>query len=198
MRRVRDRAFACRYFVGHGIDIGAGHDCLAKQAEHFPKMLSCKRWDVEDGDAQYMANAQDSAFDFVHSSHCLEHLRDPAVALFHWLRLLKPGGYLVCVVPDEDMYEQGFWPPRFNHDHKLTFTTWKRASWSPVSYSVSDVVRFDDAELIKIESLHCTYDWSVQPGVDQTLGMADAAIEFVVRKRQDCETVARGRVLTAR
>ena len=76
-RRLRDPAFANIYFVGHGIDIGAGSDCLDKHRASFPKMLSCRRWDTEDGDAKDMASVPDNTYDFVHSSHCLEHLTDP-------------------------------------------------------------------------------------------------------------------------
>ncbi|MGH1556812.1 hypothetical protein ACRAWD_01360 [Caulobacter segnis] len=34
-------------------------------------------------------------------------MRDPKEALENWLRILKPGGHLVCLIPDEDLYEQG-------------------------------------------------------------------------------------------
>lgn len=60
---------------------------------------------------------QGRRFDFVYSSHLLEHLVDPHA----WLRLaaeiLKPGGRLVLVLPCEDFY----WPnghPHANPDHK--------------------------------------------------------------------------------
>ena len=56
--------------------------------------------------AELMASVADNTYDFVHSSHCLEHMRDPARAMHNWLRILKPGGHLVCLVPDEDLYEQ--------------------------------------------------------------------------------------------
>jgi hypothetical protein len=42
----------------------------------FPGITSVKVGDLEDGHAQFMAGVQDSTFYFVHSSHCLEHLRD--------------------------------------------------------------------------------------------------------------------------
>ena len=43
------------------------------------------------------------------------------------------------IVPDEDLYEQGVFPSRFNPDHKATFTVAKRRSWSPVSINVLDL-----------------------------------------------------------
>lgn len=193
-RRRRDPAFADHYFVGHGIDIGAGNDCLDKHRLSFPKMLSCRRWDMNDGDAKDMAGIADNIFDFVHSSHCLEHLTDPYVALDNWLRILKPGGYLVVIVPDEDMYEQGRFPSTFNGDHKVTFTTWKPRSWCSTSVNVFDLVRHVDAEPIKIESLHATYDWTTRHRWDQTCGQAEAAIEFILRKRMAAERIVLGRL----
>jgi hypothetical protein len=45
------------------------------------------------------------------------------------------------IVPDEDLYEQGVWPSRFNPDHKWTFTIAKHTSWSPVSVNLLDLAR---------------------------------------------------------
>ena len=100
-RRLRDSIFRERYFVGAGIDIGAGNAPLSRHIGQFPGMRSVRAWDIGDVDAQFMMHVPDAAFDFVHSSHCLEHLADPRVALQHWLRILKPGGYLIVTVPDE-------------------------------------------------------------------------------------------------
>ena len=129
-RRLHDVRYASRYFVGNGIDIGAGNDSIGLYAEWFPGMRQVRAWDLPDGDAQLLQSVADESLDFVHSSHCLEHMRDPVEALRHWFRVLKPGGHLVCVVPDEDLYEQGVFPSTFNSDHKWTFSLWKAASWS--------------------------------------------------------------------
>jgi SAM-dependent methyltransferase len=140
MRRLHDSRFATRYFVGDGIDIGAGKDALGLYFELYPQMRSCRAWDKPDGDAQRMEGVPDARFDFVHSSHCLEHMREPAEALRNWLRILKPGGHLVVTVPDEDLYEQGVWPSTFNRDHKWTFTTCKPSSWSPRSINLTELL----------------------------------------------------------
>lgn len=126
--KLKDSRYATRYFKGHGIDIGAGNDSLALYAEFFPLMQSCRGWDLPDGDAELMASIADQSLDFVHSSHCLEHMVNPARALDNWLRILKPGGHLVCLVPDEDLYEQKVFPSTFNPDHKHTFTVHKKSS----------------------------------------------------------------------
>lgn len=188
-RRLHDTRFATRYFVGDGIDIGSGPDPLAQYHEFFPLMKSCRAWDLKDGDAQLMAGVADRSFNFVHSSHCLEHLRDPREGLNHWLRILKPGGHLICVVPDEDLYEQGKFPSTFNSDHKHTFTLHKRKSWSPVSINLLELLKGvePEARVLKIELLDATYRYQLAANpakrVDQTMTpVGECAIEFVVQR----------------
>lgn len=184
VRRMNDPSFMRSYFVGEGIDIGAGRDSLAQYGEFFPLMTNCKSWDVGDGDAQEMVGLSSQSLDFVHSSHCLEHLVDPYRALGRWLELLRSGGHLVCIVPDEDLYEQGVWPSTFNGDHKHTFTIHKAKSWSPASINLFDLLRLEGTSVQQIKLLNATTRASMRR-VDQTLTpIGESAIEFVVRK--DC------------
>ena len=44
----------------------------------------------------------DGGYDFVLSSHMLEHSANPLKALREWLRLLKPGGTLLLVLPHRE------------------------------------------------------------------------------------------------
>jgi len=125
---------------GDGIDIGCGADPV------FPDVT---RFDVAQGDANHVSRYIHRQFDFVYASHCLEHMVDPKLALAEWWGLVKPGGVLFFIVPDEDLYEQGFWPSRFNVDHKWTFTISKHSSWSPVSINLFDLVRaLPDGEIL--------------------------------------------------
>ncbi|MCX7175589.1 MAG: class I SAM-dependent methyltransferase [Proteobacteria bacterium] len=186
-RRYFDGAFHSTYFVGQGIDIGSGNDPLGNCAPMFNAIESVGTWDIDDGDAQLMAKISSESLDFVHSSHCLEHMRDPREALRNWLRILRPGGHLIVTVPDEDLYELGNWPSRFNSDHKWTFTICKSHSWSPNSINVVDLIR-EFASQISAERLTLLRDFFnpelAANSVDQTLGpMAECAIEFVWCKR---------------
>jgi hypothetical protein len=185
-RRIQDSRFATRYFVGAGLDVGGGRDSLALYREFFPRISSMFVYDACHGDAQELANVPDHAFDFLYSSHCLEHLRDPRIALRNWLRVVKPGGYLVIQVPDEDLYEKGHWPSQFNSDHKLTFTIAKEASWSPVSVNVLDLVRdlLAEASPLSISLIDNGYRYRLQDAnFDQTrTPLAEAGIEFILAK----------------
>ena len=194
-RRLADSNFTRRYFVGAGIDIGGKPDPLALYQELFCRIESVQTWDWEDGDAQIMDGVPANHFDFVHSSHCLEHLVDPYLGLRTWLRVVRKGGYLVITVPDEDLYEQGTFPSTFNRDHKWTFTIYKTSSWSAHSINVIDLIRDlgEAAELIRLEQLNSTYRFEL-PRYDQTLSpVAESGIEFVIRKRTDQEIVDLGR-----
>ena len=111
-RRERERFFE-KYCQGAGLDIGFGGDLLTK---------NCKGWDFEHGDAQSLAGVPDESFDFVYSSHTLEHLPDPVSALQNWWRIIRPGGYLLLYIPHRDLYEKKLkLPSRWNSDHKHFF-----------------------------------------------------------------------------
>jgi len=196
MRRLHDSRYATRYFVGDGIDIGAGPDPLGQYAEQFPMMRSCRSWDVKDGDAQLLATLADSSLDFVHSSHCLEHMREPREAMYHWLRVIKAGGHLVVTVPDEDLYEQGVFPSTFNSDHKWTFTMHKAQSWSGKSINLMGLLtEFAElAQVIKVEQLDATYRFK-SCRFDQTITpIGECALEFVMRKLTLDELACLGRL----
>lgn len=193
-RRLADSNFTRKYFVGSGLDVGGKPDPLALYKEMFCQMTFVKTWDWEDGDAQFLAGVPDGAFDFVHSSHCLEHLVDPVIGLANWLRVVRPGGHLVVTVPDEDLYEQGIFPSTFNGDHKWTFTIFKQTSWSPKSVNLLDLVRGlgSDSELVRMEQLAATYRFEL-PRFDQSLTpVGECGIELVIRKRTGTEIADQG------
>lgn len=130
------------FMEGRGIDIGCGDD---------PVTASCRGFDRSDGDAERIDEYVDEEFDFVWSSHCLEHMTDPRDALRRWWTLVRPGGHLLLIVPDEDLYEQGFWPSVFNDDHKATFRLRGRSAWSPVSVDLEHELRSIGAEVRILE-----------------------------------------------
>ncbi len=172
---------------GRAIDIGAGSDGLSKYQHLFPMLDSVKDYDLQDGDAQIMAGVETHSYDLVHSSHCLEHVRDPWVTLKRWWEILKPGGHLVVVIPEFYRYEQAihqFPPSDFNPDHKSGFTTCALVN-TPVIQNVPLLLnRLAGGEIQRIELL----DWTMPEGWEKKrsdysqLPDCEPSIEFVVRK----------------
>ena len=196
IRFLHDTRYATRYFIADGIDIGAGEDFLGQYSELFPLMRSCKHWDLRDGNAEILETVHDQTYNFVYSSHCLEHIQNPRNAIKNWLRVLRHGGHLIVVVPDEDMYEQGVFPSTWNDDHKWTFTTCKRESWSPKSLNISDLAsEFSDiSHLLKLEHLDGTFRYGIDHRFDQTMTpVAECAIELILRKRTEQDVLRKGR-----
>lgn len=183
LRRKNQFLFSERVFVGKGIDIGCGNNILNKK--DFKKIKSVAPFDLKQGNAQFISSyIEENSYDFVHSSQCLEHMVDPVGALAEWIKILKPGGFLVATFPDEDLYEQEVFPSRWNPDHKFTFSIYKQESWSPRHFSVIDILlrMIHSIEIIKIEKIDTNYDYKLKD-VDQTRGEAEAFIEIVLRKK---------------
>lgn len=133
-----------------------------------------------------MSSCLDNTFDFVVSSHCLEHMVDVCEALKNWIRIVKEGGYLIITVPDEDLYEQNQWPSVYNKDHKHTFTIYKSKSWYDTSINVLDLlIAFSDfIEIEKIEKINDFYNFNVSK-MDQTLHPnIESCIEIILKKRE--------------
>ena len=194
-RRLSNSNFLRLYFKGNGIDIGGKTDPLALYTELFPLVKNIYTRDIEDGDAQFMSSVISETYDFVHSSHCLEHLNNPIEGLKNWIRILKPNGYLVITVPDEDLYEQGSFPSTFNKDHKWTFTVYKDSSWCTNSVNIIDMLKVlgDNISIEKIELLNSTY--RTFPKYDQTVTpIAECSIEIIIRKKDSNEINNKGKL----
>jgi len=111
-RRLREGFFE-KYCQGKGLDVGFGGDLLSE---------NCRGWDYEHGDARYLYDIKDSTFDFVYSSHLLEEIDNPDIALKTWYRVLKPRGYLILYLPDRELFEKRkTLPSRWNICHKRFF-----------------------------------------------------------------------------
>jgi len=176
--RIRSKEFFTKYLSGKVIDIGAGPDLVIPTAERF---------DIDDGDANHITQFRKTeSYDTVHSSHCLEHMFNPVNALNEWWSLVKPGGYLILVVPDEDLYEQGIWPSMFNPDHKNTFRLNKNKSWSPVSFEIEELVKnLPDVQIISAEIQDKNYDYQLKtsyPTEYKRIPFLLRALKRIIRK----------------
>jgi SAM-dependent methyltransferase len=196
-RRLLDPRFSERWFVGDGLDIGCGNDPI--DIDRWPLVSSITTYDREidpTHNAETLVGLDDGMFDFVHASHCLEHMTDPMTTLEAWLQVLKPGGFLIVTVPDWVMYESCHWPSRNNGDHKAAFTTRgddnyfkARDAKVPIIHLPADLYTDNGGYDVKIPdftlehlSLITTHYNPLLFGSDQTQGPAECAIEFVLRK----------------
>lgn len=155
-----------KYLSGSGIDIGSGHCPLVYDKAEIAN------WDLEEGDAVFMAGIDDGKFDFVYSSHCLEHLEDVKVGLENWCRILKSGGYLFVVVPDWTLYEKETWPSQFNDDHKASFSIDVPNTFDHRHYNIADdiqpILAANGVELIEVRLEDEGYDRTLPKELDQT------------------------------
>jgi SAM-dependent methyltransferase len=64
-----------------------------------PEKAPGNQYIAEAGDLHFVA---DDTYDFILSSHCIEHLANPLKGLLEWKRVLKPNGFFLLVVPHKD------------------------------------------------------------------------------------------------
>jgi len=168
-RRAREDFFN-KYCQGSGLDIGYGGD---------PVVENVRGWDFEHGDAQLLRGLDDASYDFVYSSHLLEHLPDVELALSNWWRVLKPGGYLLLYLPHRDLYEKkSTLPSRFNPDHLHFFLL--EQDEAPDTLGLVPLLRrtLDNLELVYARVCDEGY---VNPG-DELPSQGEFSIEIVARK----------------
>jgi SAM-dependent methyltransferase len=99
---------ALQFCKGHGVDVG------------------CNQWPLDGavgvelkdgGDAMrlpYNDHRPEGTWDYVFSSHCLEHIENWRAALIHWQSRIRPGGVLFLYLPHPDMK---YWLPENCEKH---------------------------------------------------------------------------------
>ena len=118
-----------------GLEIGGMPDPL-----FLPDYPNCFtfRWEYDKlGDGSKLEGIPDEGFDYVYSSHCGEHVPDYRVAVSNWMRVVKPKGHLIIVLPSYFLYERSTkLPSRYNLSHLRFFSQFQRIY--PDVYSVYD------------------------------------------------------------
>jgi SAM-dependent methyltransferase len=106
----------------------------------------------------------DHRYDFVLSSHSLEHTANPVKALKEWVRVVKPGGALVILLPD---YRKTF-------DHRRRPT--------PLSHMLDDYnLGKDESDLTHLDEILEFHDLSR----DRVAGSKDAFRERSLRNLEN-------------
>jgi SAM-dependent methyltransferase len=103
--------FAKHMCKGRGLDIGGNNSNWA--------MPGAKLIDLELDDEWNAFNLPDNLYDYIFSSHCLEHLPDWVGALDYWGSRLDIGGVMFLYLPH---YEQKYWRPWNNRKHVNVLT----------------------------------------------------------------------------
>jgi len=122
------------YIQKFGIDVGCGEAKISDNAigidsRNLPCVTICKKLKNLElfGDAQ---------FDFVFSSHFLEHVNKPEDMLEEMLRIAKKGGFIILYLPNPKLYKEN------NPEHKILWTP-KQFKKIISEYYVKDIL-FDD------------------------------------------------------
>jgi len=128
--RSQRSAVAERFLTGQGVEVGAG-DRPFPVPRHVRVFYGdirdaasiqsyFKTMDVRSGipiDAQTFCGIANDSLDFVISAHVVEHLRDPIGSIVNAVRVLRPAGIHILVVPDM----------RFTFDRRRPETTVEHA-----------------------------------------------------------------------
>ena len=99
------------YCWGQGIDVGSG----GRSPVPGQVRADCDRDRKPDIIVDsFKLPVKDNEFDYLTNLHVLEHFDDTGKVIREWLRVVKPGGYVLCVLPDKDYtpkHDQRHAPP---------------------------------------------------------------------------------------
>jgi ubiquinone/menaquinone biosynthesis C-methylase UbiE len=104
------RHMVIQYCQGHGCDIGFGGDKIKKEdcvGIDYAQPYAYTGKDKVDIACDVMNEkipVADSTFDYVYTSHLIEDFIDTTSALKEFIRILKSGGSLILVFPDQQIY----------------------------------------------------------------------------------------------
>jgi SAM-dependent methyltransferase len=74
----------------------------SKHASREYKYYDKKVGHVFINDAVNISDVSNNSYDFVFSSHSLEHIANPIKALKEWLRILRDDGHIILILPDKN------------------------------------------------------------------------------------------------
>jgi SAM-dependent methyltransferase len=108
-------------------------------------------------EATDLSKIRDQSYDFLISSHCLEHVANPILAVKEWKRVVKRGGVMMLFVPNK---AQTF-------DHRRAFTTFE--------HLVSDYEKgTPESDLTHLDEVLEKHDYAIEDRAAARFGGAEA------------------------
>jgi hypothetical protein len=211
LRRSKESNYVNKFFVGCGIDVGAGGNPLNYQHiyyedansfsnyrflsknSYFPKISNVKiyssDWDSRNEAEIILSREGKRKYDFCYSSNLLEHVKNFQRSLLDFSLITKQHGYIISSVPDFFLYEKEIWPPVKNTDHVSCFSV-NRDVEIETHYNLSKVLPYhSNLEIVKLELADTLYDYSEEDkSIDQTFIVphgAECFVEFVCKVLPD-------------
>lgn len=128
--------FARHVCKGVGLDIGCNREewklpgsiavdpviSIGFDATNLPKHTDLKSITFSEKESEamrFLFKSVEFGYDYIFSSHCLEHLPNWVSVLDYWIENIKPGGTLFLYLPD---YSQEYWRPWNNRKHLNVLT----------------------------------------------------------------------------
>lgn len=97
-------------------------------------------------EASYLKDIKDGQYDFLLASHCLEHCANTLKTVEEWLRVIKPGGYILLILPDK----------RYTFDHKRNVTSFEHILGDFKNH-------VDEKDLTHLQEIVSLHDLSLDP-----------------------------------
>lgn len=180
-RRMADTTFPWEeIFQGWILDVGCADDILP-----LPNTIG---FNLPDGGGDDLTKFYPpNSFQVVTGSQVLEHMRDPVVALHSWLKVVKPGGYIVFTCPDLRTYEGMRHPSIHNAGHRSTWSMdIESFPASPVHCKLPEWLTQFTAKVLRCQLILTNYDTSLDPvKFDQTFEFergTECSVEVVLKK----------------
>ena len=97
-------------------------------------------------EANNLASIKDAQYDFLLASHCLEHCANAIQAVEEWLRVVKPAGIILLVLPDKNL--------TFDHKRKITnfehlLNDYQNATGEKDLFHVPEILELHDLSMDK-------------------------------------------------
>lgn len=108
--------YAKEVCIGYGCDVGCNRKEWAFIDKHGTEALLV---DPEICSEYHALNLPPGTFDYIFSSHMLEHVPNWVDVLDYWQTKIRRGGTLFLYLPD---YSQTYWRPWHNRKHVHAFT----------------------------------------------------------------------------